>query len=236
MKFLGVNPEKYDDIGILYKVGSEVKNLKVYCDSLELEEISRSVLNLPFPYTSLLVKERVALGYVYPRLVTCATIIPESSSSKEITRRITIPGFAEASHAIGLLDDKTLEYYNKGEDDRISNHLLKHYLLLRRVYEALRNNYYVIPDKSVEKSVSDVTMQEIVEQYGSCFNKTFYRKLMQSNLSLDEITLIGKVLFDDDESAYGLLKASTSERLEVLKPVLDYIEKRRGKARMIGTK
>lgn len=234
MRFLGVNPEKYDEIGILYKVSGEVKNLKVYFDSLELEEMSRSVINLPFPYTSLLIKERMALGYVYPRLITYANIIPESDATKEITRRISIPGFADKAYLDGLLDAKTLEYYEKGEFDRIPNHLLKHYLLLRRVYEALRNDYYLIASEDKMNQTSNITMKEIIDTYNDSFNANFYKKLMKVNLSLDEQILIGKALIDSDEEAYELLKASPTERLEVLNPIIDYISKKRGNVKKIG--
>ena len=236
IRFLGADPEKYDDIEIVYKSEGTVKNLQIYYDSLELEKISGSLIRLPLSHTSMLVKERLAIGYAYPKTVKVSTQIPDSSQAKEITRRIhMIPGFADMAHELEYLDGHTYDYYKKGDYDHLHRHLLKSYLSLRKIYTLLRNNYYLIGNPDIVKSGIDFTMQDILKNYSISFDDKVYKLSRRLLLTPEEETLVAKILIDSDSESYDLLMASSPERLNYLKPLINEINERRGSSLKKGT-
>lgn len=236
IKFLGCELDQYDDIGVVYKSEGTVKNLQLYYDSLELEKIAGSLIRLPFSHTGLLVKERLALGYKFPKMVRCETQVPDSDQAKEITRRIyMIPGFADMAHELEYIDDHTYEYYKKGDHDHLHRHLLKSYLSLRKVYALLRSEYYLIGNPEIVKPEVDFTMQGVIQNYSEVFDERMQVLLRGLLLTPEEEQLVARILFDLDEASYDLLMASPSERLNYLKPLITEINKRRGNALKKGS-
>ena len=85
MKFLGADPQKYDDIAITYQSNHEFKILPIYFDAKELDQILGLMIDISKFSDCKNIYEIIALAYNNPKMLTIKKI-PEVKTLDEITR------------------------------------------------------------------------------------------------------------------------------------------------------
>lgn len=238
LKFLGVDPEKFEDIAIVYQNNRTEKILPLYFDAPELETISREMIDLSSLDECDTLIEALALGYTFPDLAKVATEVPTLRQVDDIISKIAYDNRPRVAFRKNRMNQKAVEYYENGRYEMFRNELMRSYLGIRKAYMSLRETNHIV-GKTKAKVAPTLTMQELVKRHSEAKNKTFeilraYEILKSLTLTSYEESLVVRILADD-ENAYEELMASDTERLEYLSPLIVYLNERRGKVRKIGT-
>jgi len=235
LKFLGAHLDKYDDIAIIYQNNHQKKILPLYFDAPELERITKSMVD--FSKLNECDSIYLMLAYAYRNgklLKIKSSVLEKSVDFERIVAKISLHNRPEVAFRTRLLNKKALEHWNNGYEDMFKRELSKSYMNVRKAYMSLRENDYISGQKNPKK-VPNLTMQEIINRHIEAVNKTYdvftaYNILKKLTLTSYEENLIVRIL-SDDENAYEELMASDVERLEYLKPIIDYLDERRGNAK-----
>ena len=239
LKFIGAPLDKYDDIAIVYQNNGEKKVLPLYFDAPELENVCKSMINFNSLEECDSIYLMLAYGYTYGGLISIdKSISTENKDFDKIAEKILTDSRVKIAYKAGLANEKVLQLWDEGYDNAVKRELAKSYINFRKAYMSLRDNDYIL-GKENPKEVPSYTLKELIKRHTEAINKTkeicnVYNALKDLKLTSYEENLVVRIL-RDDENAYEELMASSTDRLEYLKPLLDYLAEKRGKAKKIGT-
>ena len=225
MRFLGVDPEKYDDIVIEYQHDHETKRLPIFFDAGELERLTDKMVDIiDFEqYDS--VYEAIALAYNSPTFMRVSPTVPETNDFNKILIRLQIEDVPERALVSDMLYIKAYEHIKNGRTRLLREYMMSSYTAVRKAYMVERNLSYIFGDRRV-KPGSPHTKKELQREF-RYKTMSIYEILQDLNLTEYEDILVTRVLNNNDESAYEELKASSMERLKYLAPVMSYLDRKR---------
>jgi len=237
MQFLGADLNKYDDIAITYQNNHEAKFLPIYFDAIHLDQITSAMINLDAIDNYESIYEALAVAYKNPSVLKIKEV-PIIKTVDEIVGRIAYENRPTLAFRNNRMNQKALEYYENGRNEMFRVELMKSYLNIRKAYMSLRENGQ-ITSKKVLKKVPNVTMQTIYDNYQNRMTNIFKYQKAYETFKLIKTTpyedvLIQRIIEGDDD-AYDELMQTDLERIEKLKPILDFIKSLRGNAKKIGT-
>lgn len=210
LNFLGVSPLIYDDIKICYQSNHEMKILPIYFDARELEDIVTKMINFK-SLDELTDTLKITIAYQNKTNIDVKKIVPRLHITDNIMQRIFYSDRPYIAFDNKLLHSKAVEYWEDRKVLLLEREMFSSYLNIRKCYEFLRKNNYIVPSKVI-KSVSNITMQEIA-------NDLIYERFNNESLTDYEANLLERVN-NNDETSYEELMGSSIEKVEKLKPFI----------------
>lgn len=157
IQFLSGRPNAYEDIAISYVSNGKNKIIPIYFDAIQLEEIVKEMVQVPFEVTDHF--QFLALAY---KKVIKPTIISEVPDLKVVSRllsQIKRDNLIQIASTSGYLHKRAQDFYDNFDYDLFDQEIKKSYLALRKIYMILRNNG-IIKGESREKPMFINTLQD----------------------------------------------------------------------------
>ena len=157
IQFLSGRPNAYEDIAISYVSNGKNKIIPIYFDAIQLEEIVKEMVQVPFEVTDHF--RFLALAY---KKVIKPTIINEVPDLKVVSRllsQIKRDNLVQIASTSGYLHKRAQDFYDNFDYDLFDQEIKKSYLSIRKIYTFLRNNG-IIKGESREKPMFINTLQD----------------------------------------------------------------------------
>lgn len=148
IQFLSGNPNTYEDIAISYVSNGKNKIIPIYFDAIQLEEIVKEMVQVPFEVTDRF--QFLALAY---KKVIKPTVINEVPDLKVVSRllsQIKRDNLIQIAATSGYLHKRAQDFYDNFDYDLFDQEIRRSYLSIRKIYTFLRNNG-IIHGESREK-------------------------------------------------------------------------------------
>ena len=148
IQFLSGNPNTYEDIAISYVSNGKNKIIPIYFDAIQLEEIVKEMVQVPFEVTDRF--QFLALAY---KKVIKPTVINEVPDLKVVSRllsQIKRGNLIQIAATSGYLHKRAQDFYDNFDYDLFDQEIRRSYLSIRKIYTFLRNNG-IIHGESREK-------------------------------------------------------------------------------------
>lgn len=211
LKFLGLNPDEYDDIRICYNSEHQVKTLPIYFDARELEEMAISMLD--FGENEVLTERfKIVAAYQDRNSYRVSGLVPKTYITTDILKRLLYGTRPMRANERDLLHDRAYNSFIYGRLQEAEDELLKSYLSMRKVYTFLREDEAIQPCR-VEKPTTNQTMEEVQ-------NNIIFVNFNTEELGTYECNLIMRVN-SGDEAAYDELMGLDIEQIEKLTPYVN---------------
>ena len=148
IQFLSGRPNAYEDIAISYVSNGKNKIIPIYFDAIQLEEIVKEMVQVPFEVTDHF--QFLALAY---KKVIKPTVINEVPDLKVVSRllsQIKRDNLIQIAAMSGYLHKRAQDFYDNFDYDLFDQEIRRSYLSIRKIYTFLRNNG-IIHGESREK-------------------------------------------------------------------------------------
>ncbi len=222
IRFLLENPEQYDDIVITYRHNNETKIIPVYFDAVELKHIVNPLIDFGPLAEADNIYYQIARAYKNPSCVKVETELEETEDFDKIMAEILYDNRFKKAYNMHLINKKACEYAEDNFTQGFIREMLSSYLNIRKAYAFGRKSNYIKGNARV-KNVPPLHREEIIRQFEA--ENPRYMPILDTTPY--ENILFARII-NGDESAYEELMAFDIERLEYLKPILDYLGRYKG--------